>query len=134
MKVDRFVEECDDSQIYLIDIDPYFGKEMNFKVYRELAGIYDLWIDAASRKVEDVMDVLVSDAEVAVITGVYFWDPLEELMDMTDSVAMKSIFQKHIDEFIKLGGKIIIVPNNLVHNYEADVRVMSRQGVCPWRV
>jgi len=133
LKIDEFIDNCESSSLYLIDIDPYFGREMNFKVYRELSGIYDLWIDAASRKIEDVMDVLVSDAEVAVLTGIYFWDKLDELLEMTENVAMKSIYEKHINEFIKLGGKIIIVPRNMAARYGGKVYTITGREVCPWK-
>ncbi len=133
LKIDDFIEKCDSQNLYLIDIDPYFGKEMNFKVYRELSGIYDLWIDAASRRIEDVMDVLVSDADVAVITGVYFWDSLKDLIDLTDNVAMKSIYEKHIDEFVKLGGKIVILPRNMANRYNVEVKIFTKKGVCDWK-
>ncbi len=134
MRIKDFVESCDESRVYLLDIDPYFGREMNFKVYQELAGIYDLWIDAAPRRVEDVMDSLISDAELAVITGVYFWDSYEELFEITDNVAMKSIFPNHISEFVKAGGKIIIVPKNMTTvSNGGEVYEFRGREVCPWK-
>ncbi len=134
MRIDEFVENCDESKIYLLDMDPYFGKEMNFKVYRELSGIYNIWIDAAPRNVEDVMDILVSDADFAVITGVYFRDPLEELLEITENVAMRSIFKKYVDEFINAGGKIVILPRNMIKQVEAESRyVIGTREVCLWK-
>ncbi len=134
MKIDRFVEECEDSRIYLLDIDPYFGREMNFRVYRELSGIYDMWIDSAPRRVEDVVDVLVSDAEVAVLNGFYFWDPLDELLEMTDNVAMRSVSEDHFERFLAAGGKIVILPRNMLDRFEAGEKyVIGSREVCPWK-
>ncbi len=133
-KIDDFVEECEASKLYLIDVDTYFGREMNFKVYRELSGIFDLWLDSSPRKIEDVMDVLISDADVAVITGVYFWDSLDDLMGLSDNVAMKSIFEKHIIDFMNAGGKLVILPRNMANKYEnLDRYVISGREVCPWK-
>ena len=133
IKPGEFMDRCEDSKLYLLDIDPYFGKEMNFKVYRELSGLYDIWIDAASRKIEDVMDILIFDAEIAVLSGIYFWDELSELLELTDNVAMKSIFSKHIVDFVKVGGKIVILPKNLVNEFEGEKYIMTGKEVCPWK-
>ncbi len=134
MKIKDFIESCEDKKIYLLDIDPYFGREMNFKVYQELSGIYDIWIDAAPRRVEDVIDTLISDAEVSVITGVYMWDNIEEIFKITENIAMKSIFPNHISSFLQNGGKIIILPNNMMNEFEdGDKYIMRGKEVCPWK-
>ncbi len=134
MKIKDFIESCEDTKLYLLDIDPYFGREMNFKVYRELSGIFDIWIDSAPRKVEDVIDALVSDAEVSVITGVYMWDPIEEIFKITENVAMKSIYPKHISSFLEEGGEKVIVPKHMAREIEGGEKyVMQGRGVCPWK-
>ncbi len=135
MKIDEFIDNCESSRIYLLDVDPYFGREMNFKVYRELSGIFDLWIDSAPRKVEDVVDVLISDAEIAVLTGVYFWDSLDELLEMTDNVAMRSVFPRHIERFLAAGGKIVILPRNMLNDFGSGEKyVIGSREVCPWKI
>ena len=134
MKIKDFIESCEDTKLYLLDIDPYFGKEMNFKVYRELSGIFDIWIDAAPRRVEDVIDALVSDAEVSVITGVYMWDSIAEIFNMTENVAMKSIYPNHISSFLEEGGEKVIVPKNMANEIEGGEKyVMRGREVCPWK-
>ncbi len=134
MKIKDFIEYCEDTKLYLLDIDPYFGREMNFKVYRELSGIFDIWIDSAPRRVEDVIDALVSDAEVSVITGVYMWDPIEEIFNITENVAMKSIYPNHISSFLEEGGEKVIVPKNMAREIEGGEKyVMRGREVCLWK-
>jgi len=134
MRIDKFLDSCEEGRVYLLDMDPYLGREMNFYVYRELSGICDMWIDSAPRKIEDVMDVLVSDAEVAVLMGIYFWDDLGELLDMTENVAMKSIFPRHLEDFVSKGGKIIISSRNLMNEVRADEKyLMKGREVCEWK-
>ncbi len=133
MKVDEFIENCDEDTLYLLDIDTYFGKEMNFKVYRELEGIYNLWIDATPRLIEDVMDILISNADLAVITGIYFRDDLEELLELTESVAMKSIFTEDIENFLNVGGYTVITsPIILKELKNVDGYVFRGKEVCHW--
>jgi len=134
LKIDEFIDSCESSKLYLIDIDPYFGREMNFKVYRELSGIFDLWIDAAPRRVEDAMDVLISDAEIAVITGIYFWDPIESILEITENIALKSIYPEHAEEFVNAGGKVVILPRNIINKVNLEEKyVIKGREVCSWK-
>jgi hypothetical protein len=134
MKVDEFVERYEHSKVYLIDVDPHLGREMNFKVYRELSGIYDMWIDAAPRKVEDVVDVLISDAEIAIITGAHFRDSYEEVLEIAENVALRSIYPNEVNAFIRAGGKIVILPRNIIEGIDAETRyVIGSREVCRWR-
>ena len=134
-KIDDFIEECEDDTLYLIDLDPYFGREMNFRVYRELEGIFKMWIDSSPRVVEDVMDMLISSADMAVISGIYLRDDLEEILNLTDNVAMKSIFDKDIENFLNHGGYTIITSPRILRKVK-NVKgyVFRGKEVCPWNM
>ncbi len=133
LKVDQFIESCEEDTLYLLDVDTYFGREMNFKVYRELEGIYKLWIDATPRVIEDVMDVLISNADMAVITGIYFRDDLEELLELTESVTMKSIFTEDIENFLSVGGYTVITsPIILKVLKNVNGYIFRGKEVCRW--
>ena len=134
-KIDDFVENYEEDTIYLLDLDTYFGREMNFRVYRELEGIYRMWIDSSPRIIEDVMDVLISSADIAVITGVYFRDDIEELLDLTENVAMKSIFDEDIENFLNHGGYTIITSPRILRNVKnVEGYVFRGKEVCPWNM
>ena len=134
-KIDDFVENCDEDTLYLLDLDTYFGREMNFRVYRELEGIYRMWIDSSPRIIEDVMDVLISSADIAVITGIYFRDDIEELLNLTENVAMKSIFDEDIENFLNQGGYTIITSPRILRKVKnVEGYVFRGKEVCPWNM
>ncbi len=134
-RINDFIEECDEKKLYILDIDSYLGREMNFKVYRELEGIYEIWIDSAPRINEDVMDILVSGGNIAVLMKEFLRKKeLEKIIEVTDNIALKSIFMENIKEFINMGGKIIISSVNMGYEIK-DVELYTiRNGmVCRWK-
>ena len=136
MRLDEFIDECDEKTLYLLDIDPYMGREMNFKVYRELEGIYELWIDSAPRSSEDVMDILVSGGNMAVIMREFLMDgEMEKIVEMTENIALKSIFIEYLKEFVNMGGKKII--SSEIAKFEfvdsgLKVYTIKNGEVCRW--
>ena len=135
LKVDDFVENCDCNTIYLLDLDTYFGREMNFRIYHELEGIFNMWIDSSPRVIEDVMDVLISSADMAVIMGIYFRGNMDELLSLTENVAMKSIFDEDIENFLNRGGYTIITSPRIMRRVK-NVKgyVFRGKEVCPWNM
>ncbi len=134
-RVNDFIEECDEKKLYILDIDSYLGREMNFKIYRELEGIYELWIDSAPRTNEDVMDILVSGGDVAVIMNEFLRKrEMEKIIEITDNIALKSIFIDNLKKFIELGGKIIISSVNMGYEIkDVELYTMRNREVCEWK-
>ncbi len=135
MKIKEFVENCNESTLYLLDVDSHRGHEMNFKVYRSLSGIYEMWIDAAPRRSEDIMDILVIGGEYAVINDLYLYPlVLEDTLKMSDSVIYKSYNLKRIEKFTGMGGEKVLTSLRLAPSVFAPKIYVLRGGeVCPWR-
>ncbi len=134
MGVDEFLEDVNEGILYLLDVDSHNGREMNFKVYDEFSGIFQLWIDAAPRKHYDVMDILVSGGNMAVVNDHFMREgEIEKILELTENVILKSYRFESIEKFIRLKGKIVITSENLAPLVPAETYVFKGGEICPWR-
>jgi len=134
MSISKFVEVNEESLLYLLDIDSYLGREMNFKIYDELSGIFELWIDAAPRRHYDVMDILVSGGNMAIIMD-HFMKPreIEKSVEITENIILKSFSFEIIEKFIMVGGKKVITSPNIASLLSGEIYVLKGGEICPWK-
>lgn len=134
-KIDEFVESFDGEVLYLLDVDAHKGSEMNFKIYDELSGLFDMWIDAAPRRHYDVMDVLVIGGNKAVITPYFtMWKEIEKAIEITDNVILKSYDVGEIDKFLSMGGKEVITSARMAPIIKASTYVLKGGEICLWKI
>ncbi len=135
MKIKEFMENCSERELYFLDIDAYMGREMNIKVYNSLAGIYDMWIDAAPRRVGDVMDLLIMDAKYAVINDIYMRrEEMQRVLELTDNVILKSYDTKSIEKFLEWGGRKILTSEKIAsYLKDGELYVFRGKEVCLWK-
>lgn len=135
LKIREFIESCEDSKLYLLDIDAYMGREMNIKVYNELSGIFDMWIDSAPRRVEDVMDLIVLGAQYAVLNDFYMEEErIMKTLELTENIVLKSYNAGRIEKFIKNGGKIIITSPRIASTLNMErIYVFEGREVRAWK-
>ena len=134
MKIGEFVERCEEEKLYLLDIDAHLGREMNFKVYNSLSGIFDMWIDATPRRVEDIMDTIIVGAQYAIINDIYFMESLKDVLELTDSVILKSYSLERINNFLALGGRRVMTSTAIAQNLNMEnIYVIKGREVCEWR-
>ncbi|AGB04919.1 hypothetical protein AciM339_1049 [Aciduliprofundum sp. MAR08-339] len=134
-RIDDFVESFDEDLLYLIDVDSHNGGEINFKVYDELSGLFEMWIDAAPRRHYDVMDVLVIGGNKAVITP-YFtrWKEITRAIELTENTVLKSYNIEDIGRFLSMGGKEVITSVRMAPLVHANTYVLKGGEICPWRI
>ncbi len=135
IKLKEFMENCEDSALYLLDIDSHRGREMNIKVYNTLSGIFEMWIDAAPRRTEDIMDLLILGASYAVISDFYMPElQIQKVLELTENVILKSYSLRNIEKFLSAGGERVITSRNIAAKLGAsEVYVLTGREVCPWR-
>jgi len=133
MNIDDFIEKNEENTLYLLDIDSYLGSEMNFKIYDELSGIFDLWIDAAPRKHYDVMDILVSGGNMAIISDYFMkYKEIEKSVELTENIMLKSYNVEIIEKFIMIGGKKIITSFSIAPLLSVKTYVFKGGEICLW--
>ena len=134
LSVGEFVEECTESTIYLIDVDSHNHREMNFRVYDVLSGIFELWIDAAPRRHYDVMDVLVSGGNIAIISDYFMKEKeLRASLELSENLIFKSYQLDKIEKFITWGGKRVITSRSIAPFVSVERYIMRGGEICLWK-
>ncbi|MCK5309457.1 MAG: hypothetical protein KAJ64_02310 [Thermoplasmata archaeon] len=58
----KLAQEFDSNEIFILDIDGLERSSPNLGTIRKIAAYKDIWLDAGTQDVEDMMDLFVSDA------------------------------------------------------------------------
>ena len=133
-ELDTFLDNFEGNTLYIIDIDSYNRREMNLKIYDELSGLFELWIDAAPRRHYDVMDILVIGGNKAIIDSNFMRDKeIKKTLELTDNVILKSYDRERIENFIMLRGEEIITSKHIADYVDAKKYIMKGGELCPWR-
>jgi len=107
--VDEFIDNVRDNEIYLIDVLTFRGRDINFKILTRLSAIYSVWYDGNLRWKDDVSDILLSGAKIAVLSGKKINDNfISKILSITENVALKSDDEELLLKFRDMGGRIAI--------------------------
>jgi len=107
--IDEFFQNVKDKTIYVIDLDSLKGKEINFKILSKISKIYDVWYEFNARWMNDVSDVLISGAKIAVMSGERIKNKvIKHSLEITEDLALRSEDFNTLKFFVENGGKIII--------------------------
>lgn len=107
--VDDFIDNVKENEIYLIDQPSFRFRDINFKILSRLSSIYNVWYDGNVRWSEDVSDIILSGAKIAVLSGKKINENfISRVLTLTENVALKSDNKDLLIKFKELGGKIAI--------------------------
>jgi len=71
--------------VYVVDLDGVRRNRANIDVYKAVSKKAFLWLDAAPRRVEDVIDLVVAGATRVTLDDALSDDDLQQLVDMVES-------------------------------------------------
>ena len=82
------------------------------------------------------MDIFVSGGDAAVMMVEYMsQNELEKVMEITDSVALKSIFKEDIMRFVDMGGRMVISYPKILNDIKnVDTYTIKNGEVCKWKI
>ncbi|MEM0133979.1 MAG: hypothetical protein QXU18_01955 [Thermoplasmatales archaeon] len=80
------LEKYESGPLWLIDEDYKKGRELNFKRYDDLAGVYELYLDAEISHVDDVADSITGGATMVTISESMEREKLKAVLFYTDSL------------------------------------------------
>ncbi len=82
------VQELPGDEIFLFDIDGMERSSPNLGTIKKIAAYKDIWLDAGTEDVHDMMDLFVNDAEYVVIgtKSLHSLDVLEEAAELSDKI------------------------------------------------
>ncbi|MGC9309008.1 MAG: hypothetical protein ACP5FL_09585 [Thermoplasmatota archaeon] len=71
--------------VYVLDLDGIQHNRANIDVYKKVSKKAFLWLDAAPRRVEDVIDLVVAGAARVTLQDAMHDDDLRQLVDMVEN-------------------------------------------------
>ena len=82
------VQELSGEEIFILDIDGLERSSPNLGTIKKIAAYKEVWLDAGTEDVNDMMDLFINDAEYVVIgtKSLHNLDELEEAAELSDKV------------------------------------------------
>ena len=89
-KIDQVdaLDKYESGPLWLIDEDYKNGRELNFKKYDELSGIYELYLDAEISSVDDVADAITGGATMVTVSAMMDREKLRRALFYTESLVL----------------------------------------------
>ena len=82
------LDKYESGPLWLIDEDYKNGRELNFKKYDELSGIYELYLDAEISSVDDVADAITGGATMVTVSEMMDREKLRRALFYTESLVL----------------------------------------------
>ena len=99
------LDKYESGPLWLIDEDYKNGRELNFKRYDELSGIYELYLDAEISSVDDVADAITGGATMVTVSEMMDREKLRRALFYTESLVLYVRDKREVaDYFFANGG------------------------------
>ncbi len=99
------LDKYESGPLWLIDEDYKNGRELNFKKYDELSGIYELYLDAEISSVDDVADAITGGATMVTVSAMMDREKLRRALFYTESLVLYVRDKREVaDYFFANGG------------------------------
>ncbi len=99
------LDKYESGPLWLIDEDYKNGRELNFKKYDELSGIYELYLDAEISSVDDVADAITGGATMVTVSEMMDREKLRRALFYTESLVLYVRDKREVaDYFFANGG------------------------------
>ncbi len=99
------LDKYESGPLWLIDEDYKNGRELNFKKYDELSGIYELYLDAEISSVDDVADAITGGATMVTVSEMMDREKLRRALFYTESLVLYVKDKREVaDYFFANGG------------------------------
>lgn len=125
------VEELDkyvSGPIWIIDNDAKLGKEMNIRIYDDLAGQYELYVDGEFKHKDDVADAITMGANMVTISEYIDNRGMRDSLFITENIIL--YFRGNKDKlalFRSEGGQYIYSNDELPDN---SGKIFTRDTTC----
>ncbi|MCL4446945.1 MAG: hypothetical protein M0Z77_01445 [Thermoplasmatales archaeon] len=82
------LEKYESGPLWLVDEDYKNGRELNFKKYDDLSGVYELYLDAEISQVDDIADSITGGATMVTVSEAMEREKLRKALFYTDSLIL----------------------------------------------
>ncbi len=100
--------------LWLIDEDYKNGRELNFKIYDDLSGIYELYLDAEVSQVDDIADSITGGATMVTISESIDRERMKRALFYTESLILYVRSARDIADFFIANGGSRIYSDSLI--------------------
>lgn len=115
------LEKYESGPLWLIDEDYKKGRELNFRRYDDLSGVYELYLDAEISRVDDVADSITGGAAMVTISESIHKDKLRSALFYTDSLILYVRDNREIADFFFSNGGSRVYSDSLMFNGNATL-------------
>lgn len=103
--------------LWIQDNDVKRGRELNFRIYDELSGLYEIYLDAELKYEDDVADSITAGATMVTISESIDGDKMKRMLFYTDSLIFYLRRDSRLcDFFINNGGMYVYSDSLLINN------------------
>src|SRR4030042_4855506 len=89
---ERLEKLTEDDLLYVIDLDGLEKDKSNLDIYQKLSKKYQLWIDAAPRKLGDVVDIFMAGATNITLRKTFYPQVnIERIREVTENKIYENI-------------------------------------------
>ncbi|MGC8562232.1 MAG: hypothetical protein ACP5UZ_02145 [Thermoplasmata archaeon] len=113
------LEKYESGPLWLIDEDYKRGRELNFRRYDDLSGIYELYLDAEISRVDDVADSITGGATMVTISESIEKEKLRAALFYTDSLILYVRNNMELADFFFSNGGQRVYSDSLMFNRNA---------------
>jgi hypothetical protein len=119
------LEKYESGPLWVVDEDYKSGRELNFKRYDDLSGLYEVYLDAEIAHVDDIADSITAGATMVTISETLERDKIKRALFYTSSLILfvKSRAEA-ADFFIENGGGSVYSDSFVVE--KAQVQYTSK--------
>lgn len=94
-KADKLIPSVKEDTLHILDVNAFTKNKVQINLIQEFSIQKSLWVEGASF-LEDVMDVLVSGAEYAVVnSGFVYMEELKKICDLSKNIILHVDFRNH---------------------------------------
>ncbi len=110
------LERYESGPLWIMDEDFRSGKELNFRRYDDLSGLYEIYLDGEFRHEDDIADAITGGATMVTVYGDMDKEKLRKVLFYTDSVILSvKNGNGNADFFLQSGGTSIYSDSFIFH-------------------
>jgi hypothetical protein len=122
------LERYESGPLWLVDEDYKSGRELNFKRYDDLSGLFELYLDAEIAQVDDIADSITGGATMVTVSENIEKEKLKRALFYTDSLILYLRNNSEIANFfVENGGSRIYSDTQL---FEGNVMKFTSRLIC----
>ncbi|MCL5681041.1 MAG: hypothetical protein M1515_03210 [Candidatus Thermoplasmatota archaeon] len=125
---EELLADYESGPLWVVDNDAKRGRELNFKIYDDLAGQYEIYLDGEFRHKDDISDGITMGASNVTISEQIEDEAIRELLSITESMILYYRGDDHKIEIFRDEGGLYVYSDSTIP--EGMKQVFTRKISC----